>query len=298
MVRLQEVRDPSTQAEIPSVVARADSPEALIEEARQRQRRRRLWTAVVVVVLAVASVIGAVISGGSGTPRSGRRPSGHGSPGEFVALAERGADGTFRATYDIPKQQGNLVSTITVAHQAPRASTSPESGSWMFEVDRIASGARYLWVSRPHSTAVCEQAYATARWSCEQTSMTGGGNGWLLAEAYYLPETELPGTQNAKAGSTVITHEVVAGVPVECLSLEDRLNGAHLQWCITASGVLASFSAIPMSDGPAFGGSPADGSLVSVSSALPANTFSIPAKPGPWVGPYTPAARNYSALRY
>jgi hypothetical protein len=73
----------------------------------------------------------------------------------FIALANKGADGTFSATYDIPAQLGTVARFITVAHLAPVGSTSPTSGSWMFEVGRIGSGADYLWVSRPHSTATC-----------------------------------------------------------------------------------------------------------------------------------------------
>jgi hypothetical protein len=45
------------------------SPEALIEEARQRARRRRLWTLVAVVTVIVGVVAGLAITGGSGGPR-------------------------------------------------------------------------------------------------------------------------------------------------------------------------------------------------------------------------------------
>lgn len=54
----------------------AKSPEALIEEARQRQRRRQLWVVVVLFLLATALVVGVLLSGGSGTSKTGRAGSG------------------------------------------------------------------------------------------------------------------------------------------------------------------------------------------------------------------------------
>jgi hypothetical protein len=223
--------------------------------------------------------------------------SGRESPGAtgrtFLALARHGADGTFSATYDSPMWQGAMSSTVTVAHQAPPGSASPNSGSWMFELSRRVSGARYLWVSHPHSTTLCHKQSSSAPWSCEQTSMTGGGNGWQLATALYLPLTELNGLQSAVQGadpsSVTTTRRVLAGLPVECLALEEANNAAHLQWCLTSSGVLASFAAVPTSDGFHFGDAPAEGTATSISSTVPSQAFAIPATPGAWVGPYMPS---------
>ena len=63
--------EPDQQARIesePDVVetSTSDSPEALIEEARQHQRRRRLWFVVAVLAVALAVVAGLTFSGGSG----------------------------------------------------------------------------------------------------------------------------------------------------------------------------------------------------------------------------------------
>lgn len=201
----------------------------------------------------------------------------------FVALAQKGADGTFSATYDIPAQPNNVATVVTVAHLAPAGSTSPTSGSWMFELDRSASGDAYLWVSRPHSTAFCIRT-STPRWSCAQTSLTfPQGNAWSLAAAYYLPLTELYGIQQSDADSTT-SRQVVDGMPVDCLTDKAESNGATLKWCVTSSGVLASFSAVPQRDGPEFGGSPADGTVTSVSASAPASLFTLPASPGPYTG--------------
>lgn len=61
----------------------AKSPEALIEEARQRQRRRRLWVVIAALAIASAVVIGLLASGGSGSAGSrpgSSRSEGGGSP--------------------------------------------------------------------------------------------------------------------------------------------------------------------------------------------------------------------------
>jgi hypothetical protein len=202
----------------------------------------------------------------------------------FVALAQKGADNTFTATYNIPAQQNSGLSTLTVAHLASADSTSPTSGTWMFEVDRIASGSGYLWVSHPHSTDVCTRRSRSSAWSCYQTSLTyPQGNGWFLSTGFYLPVSEFYGIQSAvrgaKPSSMTTTRSVVDGLRVECLSVVDENNGAHLDWCITSTGVVASFSADPAFAHPGVGGVPADGTLSSDSSSLPAATFSLPAKP-------------------
>ena len=205
----------------------------------------------------------------------------------FVALAQKGTDGTFSATYEIPAQAKGVATVVRVAHLAPAGSTSPTSGSWMFEVDRVASGDRYLWVARPHSTAFCLR-HNTSNWSCEQTTLTyPQGNGWLLTVSNYLPLTELYGIEQSDKDSTT-TRQVVDGLPVDCLTDKVASNGATLSWCITSSGVLASFSAEPQVDGPEFGGSPADGMISSVSSAAPASLFTLPATPGPYTGIESP----------
>jgi hypothetical protein len=205
----------------------------------------------------------------------------------FVALAQKGADGTFSAIYDVPAQPESVASTVRVAHLAPAGSESPTSGSWMFEVDRVASGDEYLWVSRPHSTAFCTN-YNALKWSCEQTSLTiPQGNGWSLAAAYYLPLTELYGIEQYGPDSTT-SRQVVDGLPVDCLADKVASNGATLRWCITSSGVLASFSAVPPQDGPEFGGSPADATVTEVSSSVPASLFTLPSAPGAYTGLQVP----------
>ena len=55
-------------------VATLDSPEALIEEARQHQRRRRLWVVIAVLAVASAVIIGLLVSGGSGPLDQGEAP--------------------------------------------------------------------------------------------------------------------------------------------------------------------------------------------------------------------------------
>lgn len=207
----------------------------------------------------------------------------------FVELAQKGTDGTFSATYDIPAQLNNAATVVRVAHLAPAGSTSPTSGSWMFEVSRVASGDQYLWVATPHSTAYCI-AYNSLHWSCEQTSLTfPQGNGWSLAAAFYLPLTELYGIERSDADSTT-TGQVVDGVPVDCLTDKVGSNGATLRWCITSGGVLASFSAVPQKDGSEFGGSPADGTLSTFSASAPASLFRLLTAPGPYTGMEGPPA--------
>ena len=77
-----ELTNPDAIAETPQ------SPEALIEEARQHQRRRRMWFAMVVALLIAAGVIGFLDSGGSGGggSRPGSSPSERGrGPGGSTA---------------------------------------------------------------------------------------------------------------------------------------------------------------------------------------------------------------------
>ena len=207
----------------------------------------------------------------------------------FVALAQKGADGTFSATYDIPAQLESVATVVRVAHLAPAGSESPTSGSWMFEVDRVASGDEYLWVERPRSTAFCTR-YNTLKWSCEQTSLTfPQGNGWSLAAAYYLPLTELYGIEQSDLDSTTSSQVGVGGLPEECLTENAPSNGAMIKWCITSmGGVLASFSAVPQKDGPEFGGSPADGATSLISATAPASLFTLPSAPGPYTGLLSP----------
>lgn len=208
----------------------------------------------------------------------------------FVALANKGADGTFRATYDIPAQLGSVATVVTVAHLAPAGSTSPTSGSWMFELGRVRSGAEYIWISRPHSTATCVRRNKLP-WSCQQTSLTfPQGNGWSLAAAYYLPLTELYGIDQSGADSQT-SKQVVDGLPVDCLTEKVESNSATLEWCITSNGVLASFSAVPQNDGPEFGGSPADGTITSVSASAPESLFALPTPPGPYTGIQAPPSQ-------
>jgi hypothetical protein len=208
----------------------------------------------------------------------------------FVALANKGADGTFRATYDIPAQLRSVATVVTVAHLAPAGSTSPTSGSWMFEMGRVGSGAEYIWISRPHSTATCVRR-KTLPWSCQQTSLTfPQGNGWSLAAAYYLPLTELYGIDQSGADSQT-SKQVVDGLPDDCLTEKVESNGATLKWCITSNGVLASFSAVPQNDGPEFGGSPADGTITSVSASAPESLFALPTPPGPYTGIQAPPSQ-------
>jgi hypothetical protein len=200
----------------------------------------------------------------------------------FVALAQKGADGTFSAIYDIPAQLAIPDSTITVAHQAPSGSTSPVEGTWMFEVDRIPSGAAYIWVSRPHDSSVCTRLSGAAPWYCEHTTLSyPQGNGWLLATADYLPLTELYGIERSAPNFTT-SNQVVNGMRAECLAGDT--GGANLKWCLTATGVLASFSASPPRDGPEIGDSPADGTITSVSPTVPASLLTLPALAGPWTG--------------
>jgi hypothetical protein len=205
----------------------------------------------------------------------------------FVSLAQKGADGTFSATYDVPAQLESVPTVVRVAHLAPAGSESPTSGSWMFEVMRLGSEDQYLWVSRPHSTAFCTHSN-TSVWACEQTSLTfPQGNGWSLAAAYYLPLTELYGIERSDVDS-VTSKQVVDGLLVDCLTDKLASNGATLRWCITSSGVLASFSAVPQQDGPEFGGAPADATITSVSTSAPASLFTLPSAPGPYTGVESP----------
>ncbi len=201
----------------------------------------------------------------------------------FISLAQKGADGTFSATYDVPAQPKTVATVVKVAHLAPAGSESPTSGSWMFEVIRLGSGGAYLWVSHPHSTAFCTR-YNMLAWSCEQTSLTfPQGNGWSLAAAYYLPLTEIYGIEQSDLDS-VTSRQAVDELPVECLTDKVASKGATLRWCVTSSGVLASFSAVPQQDGPEFGGSPADATITSVSSSAPSSLFTLPSAPGPYTG--------------
>ncbi len=205
----------------------------------------------------------------------------------FVSLAQKGADGTFSATYDVPAQLESVATVVRVAHLAPAGSETPTSGSWMFEVIRLGSRDEYLWVSRPHSTAFCTHSNQLA-WSCEQTSLTfPQGNGWSLDAAYYLPLTELYGIERSDLDS-VTGNQVVDGLPVGCLTDKVASNGATLRWCVTSSGVLASFSAVPPQDGAEFGGSPADATMTAVSSSAPASLFTLPSAPGPYTGMQSP----------
>ncbi len=205
----------------------------------------------------------------------------------FVSLAQKGADGTFSATYNVPAQRESVATVVRVAHLAPAGSESPTSGSWMFEVIRLGSGDVYLWVSRPHSTAFCTRS-DTLQWSCEQTSLTfPQGNGWSLAAAYYLPLTELYGIERSDVDS-VTSKDVVDGLMVDCLTDKLASNGATLRWCVTSTGVLASFSAVPQADGPEFGGSPADATITSVSSSAQESLFTLPSAPGSYTGLLTP----------
>ena len=166
-------------------------------------------------------------------------------------------------------------------------STSPTSGSWMFEVDRVNTGDRFLWVAHPHSTAVCT-ALSDSPWSCSQTSLTyPQGNSWLLAIAFYLPLTEL-GWIGASNSDTSTSRQMVNGLPVECLTDKIPGSGATLRWCLTSTGVLASFSAVPQNDGDTVGGAPADGTITAVSGSAPDPLFTLPARPGQWAGPLAP----------
>jgi hypothetical protein len=153
----------------------------------------------------------------------------------------------------------------------------------MFELGRLGSGADYLWVSHPHSTATCVRRNSSP-WSCEQTSLTfPQGNGWSLDAASYLPLTEAYGIEQSSADWQT-SKQVVDGLPVNCLTEKVEINGATLEWCITSDGVLASFSAAPQNDGPEFGGSPADGTVTSVSASAPESLFTLPIAPGPYTG--------------
>jgi hypothetical protein len=160
----------------------------------------------------------------------------------------------------------------------------------MFEVERIATGDRFLWVSRRRSTAFCTRR-SKLPWSCEQTNLTfPQGNGWSLAAAYYLPLTELYGIGQSDPDSQT-SKQVVDGLPVDCLTGKEDMNSATIHWCITTSGVLASFSAVPQEDGPEFGGSPADGTITSVSASAPESLFTLPAAPGPYTGIEAPPSQ-------
>lgn len=67
------VTEPDAPAEEDSPTRTAQSPEALIEEARQHQRRRRLWIVVAALAIVSAVIIGLLASGGSGS--TGSRPA-------------------------------------------------------------------------------------------------------------------------------------------------------------------------------------------------------------------------------
>jgi hypothetical protein len=210
---------------------------------------------------------------------------------DFVSLAEQGADTTFNASYRIPAQLGAPASTITVAHRAPIGSTSPTSGTWMFELMRTATGAAEIWVSGPGDNNQCVRGSFASSWSCEHTDLNWPqGNGWLLATSDYLPRTELGAIQaieqNVAPGSISTKRSVVARTPVECLTGVESNRSVTLEWCLTSSGVLAYFSALPEQHGPEFGGSPATGTLTAFSSTAPASLFQLPATPGAWVGAY------------
>ncbi|MFZ0665254.1 MAG: hypothetical protein WAM97_05830, partial [Acidimicrobiales bacterium] len=200
---------------------------------------------------------------------------------------------------DLPREIGNIPSVLVVAHIAPVGSRSPTSGRWMFELEGIETGYRYLWISSATGTAICTKESSATEWYCGQTTLRfPQGNGWQLATGYYEPANafySLQGSLGHESPEVYDVYQPNQKGQFECLRTSSVVTDQPsskppptLTWCIARSGILASFSAQPEVEHPGVALAPADGSFVSASGNVPASDFTLPAKPGPWPGPIPP----------
>jgi hypothetical protein len=145
---------------------------------------------------------------------------------------------------------------------------------------------------RPGNTNACVRyPVNSSKWYCYHTTAGGGGNGWFLSTAAYEPVTVLNDmrqlVENATATQIAISRSTVAGVPVKCLAVTSKnvTNGVAgnvtTSACITAGGVLASFSTPPQT-GYLGGDFLLYGTATSILKDVQEARWAIPAKPQSW----------------
>jgi len=160
-----------------------------------------------------------------------------------VALARSGERLSYVATYDltpIPADHGIDITTMTVGQVGNPAGGWPTQ--WYYRLG-WADGAAFEMEVRPGGANGlvyrCGRQSPTAAWSCYGPTATLGGNyGHTLAEVYE-PMTQAGFLQGTLAdhGATSTTTSF-GGQPVQCLT-----DGTSQTWCLTSSGVFASFPA-------------------------------------------------------
>ncbi|MGO9559891.1 MAG: hypothetical protein ACLPQS_17615 [Acidimicrobiales bacterium] len=190
------------------------------------------------------------------TTTSSKPPSLSSSLASFLRLAERGAGGTFSATYRVVGDAspfGVGTGLVTVAQRAAAGHTpfldgigQDSVGEWSYRLS-FSSGSEYQWIE---NGGTAEDCWGTrrAQSACYGPSLFEPSNGFFIAIAPYLPGGALQSIKEiADRGLPYGSNHTTtfkepgneATGPLMCL--RDRTSDGIGTWCLTRSGFFAGF---------------------------------------------------------
>jgi hypothetical protein len=209
----------------------------------------RLWCLLVVVLLFVG---GTVVGASGDTATSAPEQTASMSPREFLALAERGLEGTYRLTYRVDGKGGDGGLTgsgsLIVAQRARAGTTAwPDlAGTWSFSLTESPNSA-FQWIEEGGTAEDCWHWPRHLAMICTGPAPYEASNGFILATLPFVPGTAVVGVRSSidseigpRPRLTVFSENgsAVTG-PLTCLRV-DEADGATT--CITRSGIVASVS--------------------------------------------------------
>jgi hypothetical protein len=191
----------------------------------------------------------------------------------FVALANRGLDRSFVATYRYLGTRPPLFGFTYATSGRRRGSNQHryEYGSNQYRYAASADGLEYEFVSSTKGSFDCLKRET---WSCGGPMPMFGNGGLAVLLSYDMAPDYLLFFDPPEHASTITTHGL-AGLRLTCLTYAPHPQSAPNTWCITPQGVLGRFT------GPSVLHQVA---LVSLSYGLPPGEFTLPTQPTKWKG--------------